>query len=240
MIKGANPNIRWYDMKSIIMILLSALAIGQGGTCFALYDNTRPMYDNAEPMYYGNARPIYVNNNTGIYLKGFGGLNLAVKPHWRHAKWDASAGYVAGGAVGCHIGFLSVEGEFSYRHNSINHLVVNGTPILASRSGNLDQWCGFGNILFDVPITHWFAPHIGAGVGYRHTKPGFNFDESSDRSFQNFANSANEWGVYQVIAGLNFTTCNLVKLGLDYRYMDGWSSNRCSNHSVNLNAILQF
>ncbi|HEY4831383.1 MAG TPA: outer membrane beta-barrel protein [Waddliaceae bacterium] len=210
-------------MKSILITLLCVLLIASGGTCVAFCSDT------------GSA---YLNNRAGVYLKGFGGLNLAHEPRWDHAKYRTSTGYVVGTALGYAFSLVSVEGEFSYRHNSIDRFTVDALDIHVD--GDLEQWCGLGNVLLGIPITNCFAPYVGVGAGYRHSKPGVNFDESSDISFKTLVESSNEWGVYQAIGGLNFTLSRFVNLQLEYRYLDGFTDVRCSNHTVDLSAVIQF
>lgn len=171
-------------------------------------------------------------------MKGFGGLNLVHDTHWHHAKYRTSVGYVVGAALGYKFGLVSVEGEFSYRHNHVDRLVVDALDLHVT--GNIQQWCGFGNVFVDFPVTFCFAPYIGAGGGYRHAKPGINFDEASNPTVKGFIDSADQWGVYQVMAGLGFAVSRNASLQLEYRYMDGWSNLRCSNHTVDLSANFRF
>lgn len=211
-------------MKSILMTLLCALVIASAGTCDAAPSNAVSFF--------------YRNDDTGIYLKGFGGANLTRHLRWDHTQYDTSTGYAVGGALGYKLSLLSVEGEFSYRHNSVDQLVIDTSNIQAS--GDIEQWCGFGNVLLDFPMSCCFAPYVGVGAGYRHIKPGVNIDESSVISFASLVKSAKEWGVYQVIGGLNFVVSQPLNLQLEYRYVDGWSGINCSNHTVDLSARIQF
>jgi opacity protein-like surface antigen len=208
-------------MKSMIRNLLCAILIAKTAMCMASYSYSDP-----------------VTNDPGIYLKGFGGANFLHNPNWHHTKYRTNAGYVVGGAVGCNFFPLSIEGEFSYRNNTINHLFVDALNI--NVKGNIEQWCGFGNALVKFPLSGSFVPYAGIGAGYRHTKPGVNFDESSDISIQNFIKTANEWGVYQLIGGFNFAISPSVGMQLEYRYVDGWSATHCSNHTIALGAAVQF
>lgn len=186
---------------------------------------------------YGSDHSSYSKCN-GIYIRGFGGLNSAQRPKWNGAKYSTSNGYVVGAALGYQLTCLALEGEFSYRHNTVNQLKVDLLDI--NISGDVQQFCGFGNLLVNIPIVYCLAPYAGAGVGYRHIKPGVNFDEGSDTSFRNFVDSADEWGVYQLIGGLHFAASRLMGLQLEYRYVDGWSNTRCRNHTVDLGISVHF
>ena len=217
-------------MKSLILTILSAVFIAGTGTCVAAYHTVEPVYLNSR-------EPVYLNSH-GIYVKGFGGVNLLHNPKWHHAKYRTNTGFVAGAALGYHFRPLKVEGEFSYRRNDVNRLTIEALNIDAS--GHIEQWCGLGNVLLEVPLGSCFAPYIGVGAGYRHSKPGVNFDERSDISVQSFIDSADEWGVYQAIAGFNFAVSNCIRVAVDYRYLDGWSRTDCQNHTVALNATFQF
>ena len=205
------------------MIMLGALLIMRTGSCDEFYCGTQPECHS---------------RHAGIYLKGFGGPNWAQTPTLNHAEYNTHLGYVLGGALGFHFDILSLEGECSYRRNSVNRLEVDALDIHVT--GDIEQWCGFGNVLACIPLTKCFAPYVGAGLGYRHIKPGVNFDESTDTSFQNFIDSRDEWGVYQVIAGVNCLVYRCLSLQADYHYMDGWSNAKCRNHSACIAATFGF
>lgn len=181
---------------------------------------------------------VYLNSNPRIYVRGFGGLNLLHHTNWHHAKYRTNAGYVVGTAVGCRLRPLRIEGEFSYRSNDVSRLTIEALNV--DVTGHLQQWCGFGNVLFEVPLKCCCLPYIGVGAGYRHIKPGVNFDERSDTSFQNFIDSANEWGIYQAMAGVNFTVSDMVNMQLGYCYVNGWTHDKCASHTLAVSAILQF
>jgi opacity protein-like surface antigen len=212
-------------MKAFIlkMTLLSAILLVKTETCSAV--------DFSKDS-------VYLNSCPGIYVRGFGGVNLIDHPRWHHTKWHTNVGYVVGGALGCQFKPLRIEGEFAYRCNDVNRVVIDALKIEVS--GHVKQWCGFGNIFFEIPVTNFCLPYIGAGAGYRHTKPGVNFDERSDISFQNFIDSVDEWGVYQGIAGIKFATPSGFSMQIEYHYVDGWGHEKTRNHTVDLSAMLQF
>lgn len=209
-------------MKSqFIWILFCALLLTRIGTCTST-QVPGPEYPNS----------------SGFYVKGFGGMNWAQTPTIRHTKYHTNEGYVLGAALGYHFCFFSLEGEFTYRHNTITRLTIPLFDIDAS--GDLRQYCGFVNGIFDIPVTLCFRPYIGGGIGYRHIKPGVNFDERSDVSVQDFIDSRDDWGVYQALAGFCVNVIPCIGLQLDYRYVDGWANHRCRNHSLCLGAKIGF
>lgn len=210
-------------MKSFLMLVFCALMITQVGICNEICYKTMPDC---------------INDQTGVYIKGFGGLNMAQTPTLGNAKYRTSAGYLAGAALGYKFGIVSAEGEFSYRRNSVDRLSVEAVNLHVS--GDLEQYCGFGNVLVHIPITSNFQPYVGAGVGYRHFTPGVNFDDDADPTLQKFIDSRDEWGVFQGIAGLGYHVSSNISLQLDYRYVDGWSNTKCRNHSVALAANFGF
>jgi opacity protein-like surface antigen len=222
-------------MKMTLRTLLCALLIITGGVC--AYSEVSACPNSSFALFKG-ARVEFPNCYNGIYLKGFGGLNLTREPRVHHTKYRTSYGYAIGGALGYQFDLLSVEGEFSYRHNTVDRLKVDLLDIHVT--GDIEQLCGFGNILLNIPLTHCCAPYLGGGFGYRHFKPGVNFDEGSDTSLRNFVDTVNEWGVYQLIGGLNCAVSRLVSVQLEYRYLNGWSNAKCSNHTVDLGATLHF
>jgi len=218
-------NLHWrYTMKHFCIIVLCILWLSQYGMAD---DVCRPCPSK------------YTMEWNGIYLKGFGGFNAAVRPNWNGTKYRTnSGGYVVGGALGTNFSMLNIEGEFSYRNNQINRLRIDALDI--DVSGQIEQWCGFGNALVDIPLCNSIKPYVGAGLGYRHLKPGVNFDESSDRSFDHFIETRDQWGVYQVIAGCKILPLRHFNVLAEYRYMNGWSNQRCSNHSACLAASMCF
>jgi opacity protein-like surface antigen len=219
-------------MKSKIKNLLCVMLMAKTTMCVASYSYSDPVI-NAPAIY-----DMPVIQKTGVYLKGFGGANLLHNPNWHHTKYRTNTGYVIGGTVGLNFSPLSIEGEFSYRNNTINHLRIDAFNV--DMKGTIEQWCGFGNVLLKLPLSQSLVPYAGAGAGYRHTKPGVNFDESSDLSFENFIKTANEWGVYQVIGGFNLALSPSVGMQLEYRYVDGCSATHCSNHTIALGASILF
>ena len=221
-------------MQMKLKTLICALLIGIGIHSFA-YSNTA-MWSNDLSAVYKDVRCEHWYN--GVYIKGFGGVNFARQPKWNHAQYRTGYGYTLGGALGCQLKLVSLEGEFSYRSNTVDHLKVDLLDIHVK--GDIEQLCGFGNVLLNIPINNCFNPYAGIGVGYRHIKPGVNFDESSDTSLRKFVDSANDWGVYQLIGGFNFDLSRVVSIQLEYRYMDGWSNAKCSNHTADLGAVIHF
>lgn len=205
-------------MKAIMMMLVCSILIVRSGTCYASCNTAI-----CDP---------------GIYLKGFGGLNVAHESRWRHANYRTSAGYAVGAALGYKFSLLSIEGEFSYRHNCIDRFDMEALDIHVR--GELRQWCGLGNIILSVPVSYRLAPYIGIGAGYRHTKPGLDFDEEPGISLHDFVESAHEWGVYQAIAGLNLIASRFVHLQMEYRHLNGWSNVRCSNNTLDLSMVIRF
>lgn len=218
-------------MKMTFKTLICALLFVTGGTCFAY--NEAVSYPNNS--FVGVEYPTC---HQGGYIKGFGGLNLARRPKWKHAQYKTCYGYVVGAALGYQFDIVSLEGEFSYRRNNVDQLKIDALSIDAS--GHIEQFCGMGNVLVNFPVTYCFVPYVGVGAGYRHFKPGVNFDERSDPTLRDFINSADEWGVFQLIGGFNFGVCQLVNLHLEYRYVDGWANAKCANHTVDVAAVLHF
>jgi opacity protein-like surface antigen len=205
--------------------MLLALLIAKTGTC----DVRNP----ASMM-----SPVDLNSKNGIYLTGFGGLNFLHKPIWKHTTYCTSSGYIVGGAIGYQFCPFRIEGEFSYRNNTVNRLVIDALDI--DVSGDIEQLCGFANAYLDIPVSTYFKPYVGLGFGYRHTNPGINYDQRSDISLDSFIKSVDDWGVYQAIGGLNFVLARCVDVQLEYRYMDGLSKNDCRNHTVDLGAKVHF
>ena len=171
-------------------------------------------------------------------MKGFGGLNIAHELKWNHTKYKSNYGYAVGATLGYQFNVVSLEGEFSYRRNTVNELKVDALNI--DISGHIEQLCGFGNLMFNIPVTQYVIPYVGVGAGYRHFNPGVNFDESSDTSLRNFIDTADEWGVLQAIGGFNFALNPLVNMQIEYRYVDGWSNARCANQTVDLGVVIRF
>lgn len=169
-----------------------------------------------------------------LYIKGFSGLNATNGLKWDDGHYDCRAGIIAGGSIGYKFNLILLEGEFSYRNNSIDHITTDNIGF--DLSGDLKQYCGFGNLLFNIPVTFRFSPYVGVGYGYRHLT--VNFKETFDAPPARI-NSIKESGAYQVIGGLDFVLYKRVSLQLEYRYLDSFRTT-CCNHNVDVGLTVHY
>jgi opacity protein-like surface antigen len=116
-----------------------------------------------------------------------------------------TATYDLGPVVNLGIGYrltslfrVEIEGSYGrYNFNTISPLSTNGAfpnlngSALALQSGGLHQeYSGTFNAFYDLPLSEWIAPYIGAGIGGETTKlqttvftgPGTRFTENGQSS----------------------------------------------------------
>lgn len=173
----------------------------------------------------------------GFYAGIIGGANWVDRSD-HHFHGDNNAGYL----VGCDFGYtwcndFSVEGEFVYRHNDIDHVKRHGkkwgqAPQVVDGAkggkhhkhhkghGDLRSYALMANVRYDVPIDCCFTPYVKGGIGWARTKFHANNHKSCwdyqdwkhhDRSKSGFA--------YQVGVGIAFPVWDCTILDLGYNFL---------------------
>lgn len=164
----------------------------------------------------------------GPYLAAFGGWNsvnsmsesLGINgTDPREIQFNN--GYVVGGAVGTCVpgwNWLRIEGELSYRRNSVKNVTVGGEGSIA-RSGHISALAVMANAWADFPVTSNVTVHAGGGIGAAHLNlntnicgPGCNPPSALtvDGSDSVFAFQLGAGAAWHVMPSLAFT--------VDYRY----------------------
>lgn len=135
----------------------------------------------------------------GFYAGVIGGANWVDRSD-HHCRGDHKAGYLLGFDLGYTLcNDLSVEGEFVYRHNNLDHVKwkskhwnkrhPNNNQLSQNNSHRGDKhggnhhdkhhWKGDGtlrgysimaNLRYDIPIDCCFTPYVKGGIGWARTK----------------------------------------------------------------------
>jgi len=158
---------------------------------------------------------------SGLYIGAGAGVNLQQTQSFygdgENATLKARTGFV--GVLSAGWGFgngLRAEAEFGYRANRL----VGKTSTIHSASdwgGRVDTLTGMLNVLFDLHISSFIVPYVGAGVGYGlRAASNLHGYHNSDRTSGTEGSFA-----YQGIAGAAFPISGVPGLALtvEYRYM---------------------
>lgn len=107
-----------------------------------------------------------------FYVGGFAGANW-IQDYTKNYDFSYKVGYTYGGAFGYRWACSGwrVEGEFTYRKNTIKHMSIRHLNLEFSNHGHQSYWSGMGNIIYDfcLPQT-WITPFIGVGAGWYEQK----------------------------------------------------------------------
>lgn len=137
-------------------------------------------------------------------------INPEVPEDQKNEQVSFDAGYMVGGALGCHLfGPLRAEGEFGYRRNEFE-------PEIESLEFTYQNWSLLGNLLLDVQLCDRINPYLGVGAGYGWSQV------AGHMSFQDthfLAGIEKSGFAYQGIAGCALMLSRECDLTLDYRYL---------------------
>jgi len=178
----------------------------------------------------------------GFYVRGFGGWNYMDIPKDEcegiSEELRTKTGYVVGASMGYKccwpVGF---EGEFSYRENLFDQLVLsNGSnSISVPLKGNIDRYSAMGNVFVDFPVG-LFSPYIGAGLGYSYESVTMALDVdrldtppkepiSQGPTYKELRTA------YQGIIGISLQCLKKTDVRIDYRYL-GANSTSVGNDTI--------
>lgn len=163
----------------------------------------------------------------GPYVGAFGGANwmdVRTLHHHPRVKTDFNTGYHAGLQAGYRFALpVRVEGEVSYRRNTLNHLKVDHEKFKPHM--NTQTWAYMANAYYDLNLHPELRPYVGAGVGYARTSAHVRHEDVSFKG-------KDDGFAYQGIAGVNYALCEKTDLGLEYRYFAGRKN--VNDHSLGL------
>ncbi|MBA3602606.1 MAG: porin family protein [Parachlamydiaceae bacterium] len=118
--------------------------------------------------------------NEGCYVSVFGGPNWVNQNHRRHVEVDFKTGYLVGASIGYQwCNNISVEGEFTYRHNKLDKIKFSRNKCRDEqrqwhnfrRDRDLESYAVMANVRYDWALECMcFMPYIRAGIGYGNTK----------------------------------------------------------------------
>lgn len=131
---------------------------------------------------------------------------------------DANSGFAGGLALGVRRGdFLSLEHEFTYRHNDWRDLQFQGSALdlddfQMAVDGGIRSYASMSNLKLELP-GRWIRPYVGGGAGFAFFDSSLaDIDTASslDLSFPSFT--------YQGIAGVAWSLFPRLEVFTEYRY----------------------
>jgi opacity protein-like surface antigen len=118
-----------------------------------------------------SARPVrpgpYLTGFLGVSMPNDSGIFTATSSGFADETIGFDAGINTGAALGYDFGYMRMEGELSYKHNSLSSISDNSNPANSYRNidGSVSVLATMFNAFFtlrnDSPIT----PYIGGGLG---------------------------------------------------------------------------
>jgi opacity protein-like surface antigen len=127
----------------------------------------------------------------GFYISVLGGPDWVNQLDHRQLKVDFKTGYFVGGSVGYQwCNNISVEAEFTYRHNQLDKIrfrrdkcKIAGSETWTNfrRDRDLESFAAMANVRYDWAIDCMcFVPYIRAGLGYANTRHSVRFDRTDN------------------------------------------------------------
>ncbi len=178
-------------MRNYLKLMITAIGIFTGTTI------------EATPK----ERP-YVNILTGMNFFDCGKIN-DVHSSFR-VNTNSSTGYIFGGALGYKFcSPLRIEGEFSYRHNTINQIKNEGKKIPVNL--DINTYSYMINGYYDHELCCPITPYLGVGLGYVHSEGKLKL--SNDK-----INASSDGLAAQCMIGAQYAVRSNTDIGLEYRF----------------------
>lgn len=182
-----------------------------------------------------------VSADEGFYVSVSGGPNWVNQNNHKHVKVDFKTGYFVGGAIGYQwCNNISVEGEFTYRHNQLDKVRFSNKKCHESQTNwhnfrkdrDLESYAVMANVRYDWALECMcFMPYIKAGIGYGNTKFRTKHDDfdACGNLFHCRKSHDQSSFAYQAGAGITIPDifCN-THLDIGYNY---WSTTQNKGHS---------
>jgi opacity protein-like surface antigen len=180
------------------------------------------------------AAPADAGNWTGWYVGVTGGANwsddndfaaAAAGPDLFTINTDNDTGWLVAASLGLSLGQylegLRVEGEVSYRENSVDGVWTSDNNVDALVSGPLS----YDHSAIAVMANVWWecdlggvSPYIGGGLGWADVEADGNFLTSPDTPAFSVSDDGFAW---QAGAGVKFPISPNMKLGIGYLFFEG-------------------
>ncbi len=181
--------------------------------------------------------PVQAEPTEGFYVGGLAGGNFLQTSKRSGVDYDFRAGYDVGGFVGYELcdGFR-LEGEFTYRHNSLKSVKFGSSSF--NSSGHYHSMSYMANLIYDIPMCWqpcgWeIFPYVGAGIGYSNEKVKFSHHVETETEFTFSSHKKENGFAWQVIAGLGYEIDQCTDVALEYRFHKG-QLEKIYNHSLNV------
>lgn len=149
----------------------------------------------------------YVSVLSGMNYFDCGKINTLFTPC---VSTESSLGYVIGGALGYKFHSpLRIEGEISYRHNSIGRVKLEEKKIPVNL--NINTFSYMMNGYYDHEICWPITPYLGLGIGYVHSEGNF-------KLFNGKVNASADGLAAQFMVGALYELNSNTDIGLEYRF----------------------
>ncbi len=153
----------------------------------------------------------------GLYAGVEAGVNFVPKiqfhmPDSNTWTQKQDLGYALAGQLGYAFGPVRVEGELSWRQNSMDK--INDNLGTFGADGNINAVAVMANVYYDIKTGTQFTPYVGAGIG------GINMDEDHITANGQLITKDSDLRLgYQGIAGVAYAVNDQLSIKADYHYV---------------------
>jgi opacity protein-like surface antigen len=183
----------------------------------------------------------------GLYVGAFGGVGFLQDVNLKsdvsggidlfadERKLNMSTGFSGGAFLGYAFGMgFRLEGEASYRRNSVKSLTVQGegkNDGTYSRNGHMAAFAVMGNGWYDFGLFDRVSAHVGGGIGVAFVT--LKTNNVAVNGGPRTVNDTETVFAYQAGGGFAYDIGGGVMLGLDYRYFATLDPNFKAERSIN-------
>ena len=171
-----------------------------------------------------------------VYADVFSGLNFVNKHKQDEFELNFNPGYVLGTCIGYNLSnIFKLETEIAYRRNSFYNDKMNNFSFPVS--GSIKKTTLMTNGILEIPLkNHSLIPYCGVGIGGKWDERNSKLDPINVKgvryTFERVVEKSSG-GAYQFIAGMNFCSEEKMGVSLEYRFLNGPTTE--INNTFNLN-----
>jgi opacity protein-like surface antigen len=120
---------------------------------------------------------------------------------------------------------LRLEGEGSYRWNTIKYDFKDDLSEKYKLQGNLLNWSAMTNIYYDLPLCECVTGYFGAGIGY-------SYEKLCLKLLHYRGHKSNDSFAWQVMAGVSSPVWENTELALEYCFFQRTQTPQMHNHDL--------